>query len=161
MRRYLADLRPRTNQVRSGFWCAQRWSHCGHRRHRNGEGHTQEEAEVNRFEHHARNLRNALVEQGRVEARFLPLLLFGLAEGAGFWHALWLYQRGLLSVGDVVSYTQLVGLLGFPVFVSLFAYSQAASGMSSARRILELIRSEPTWIKIRPVIRNRCTIDPI
>lgn len=143
MRRYLADLRPRTNQVRSSFGALNAGLTAAIEGIETVKGAAQEEAEVNRFEHHARNLRNALVEQGRVEARFLPLLLFGLAEGAGFWHALWLYQRGLLSVGDVVSYTQLVGLLGFPVFVSLFAYSQAASGMSSARRILELIRSEP------------------
>ena len=143
MRRYLADLRPRTNQVRSSFGALNAGLTAAIEGIETVKGAAQEEAEVNRFEHHARNLRNALVEQGRVEARFLPLLLYGLAEGAGFWHALWLYQRGLLSVGDVVSYTQLVGLLGFPVFVSLFAYSQAASGMSSARRILELIRSEP------------------
>ncbi len=143
MRRYLADLRPRTNQVRSSFGALNAGLTAAIEGIETVKGAAQEEAEVNRFEHHARNLRNALVEQGRVEARFLPLLLYGLAEGAGFWHALWLYQRGVLSVGDVVSYTQLVGLLGFPVFVSLFAYSQAASGMSSARRILELIRSEP------------------
>jgi len=143
MRRYLADLRPRTNQVRSSFGALNAGLTAAIEGIETVKGAAQEAAEVNRFEHHARNLRNALVEQGRVEARFLPLLLYGLAEGAGFWHALWLYQRGLLSVGDVVGYTQLVGLLGFPVFVSLFAYSQAASGMSSARRILELIRSEP------------------
>jgi ATP-binding cassette subfamily B protein len=46
-------------------------------------------------------------------------------------------------VGDVVAYMGLIALFDFPVFTSLFAYSQVASGMSSARRILDLIRHAP------------------
>ena len=47
-----------------------------------------------------------------------------------------------MTVGDVVAYMGIIALLGFPVFVSLFAYSQVSSGLSSARRILELITSK-------------------
>jgi ATP-binding cassette subfamily B protein len=36
----------------------------------------------------------------------------------------------------------LIALFGFPVFTSLFAYSQVASGVSSARRILELVNAQ-------------------
>ncbi len=86
--------------------------------------------------------RDAFVRQGRVEARFLPLLLLGIAQAAAFLHALILFRAGTLSVGDVVAYMGLVSLFGFPVFTSLFAYSQMSSGVASARRILELIRSE-------------------
>jgi ATP-binding cassette subfamily B protein len=88
-------------------------------------------------------VREALVAQGRVEARFLPLLLLGLAAGFALWHALSLYAQGLITVGDVVAYMGLIALFDFPVFTSLFAYSQVSSGMSSARRILELIRHSP------------------
>ena len=139
---YLAELRPRTAQVRSSFGHLNAGLTEAIEGIETVKGAAQEEAEVTRFVKNARAVRDAFVSQGRVEARFLPLLLYGLAEGLAFGHALWLYQRGALSVGDVVAYTQLVGLLGFPVFVSLFAYSQAASGLASARRILELIRSE-------------------
>src|SRR5690606_20600978 len=59
-----------------------------------------------------------------------------------FWHGLTLYRTGAISLGDVVAYVGLIGLFGFPVFTSLFAYSQMSSGLASARRILELIRSE-------------------
>ncbi|MCX6045585.1 MAG: ABC transporter ATP-binding protein [Chloroflexi bacterium] len=140
---YIAELRPRTAYVRSTFGALNAGLTEAIEGIETVKGGAQEEAEVTRFEKNARAVRDAFVGQGRIEARFLPLLLYGLAEGLAFAHALWLYQRGLLSVGDVVGYTQLVGLLGFPVFVSLFAYSQAASGVSSAQRILELIRSEP------------------
>ncbi|MFN8487103.1 MAG: ABC transporter ATP-binding protein [Caldilineaceae bacterium] len=139
---YLRELRPRTAQVRSSFGNLNAGLTEAIEGIETVKGAAQEEAEVVRFEKNARAVRNAFVNQGRVEARFLPLLLYGLAEGLAFGHALWLYQSGVLSVGQVVGYTQLVALLGFPVFVSLFAYSQAASGVTSARRILELMRSE-------------------
>jgi ATP-binding cassette subfamily B protein len=106
-------------------------------------GAAQEEAEVQRFVHNATNVRDALIAQGRVEARFLPLLLLGLAAGFALWHALSLYSQGLITVGDVVAYMGLIALFDFPVFTSLFAYSQMASGVSSASRILELIRHSP------------------
>ena len=106
-------------------------------------GAAQEEAEVQRFVENATAVRDALIAQGRVEARFLPLLLLGLAAGTALWHALFLYGQGVISVGDVVAYMGLIALFDFPVFTSMFAYSQVASGLSSARRILELIRHTP------------------
>jgi ATP-binding cassette subfamily B protein len=48
----------------------------------------------------------------------------------------------LLDVGDVVAYMGLIQLFGFPVFISLFAYSQVSLGMAGSRRILELIDRE-------------------
>ena len=106
-------------------------------------GAAQEEEEVARFVAAATAVRDAQVAQGRVEARFLPLLLLGLAAGTALWHALVLYGQGVISVGDVVAYMGLIALFDFPVFTSLFAYSQVSSGVSSARRILELIRHIP------------------
>ncbi len=107
-------------------------------------GAAQEEQEVRRFEKVARAYRNAFVHQGDVEARFLPLLLLALANAAGFLHAVILFRRGLIDVGGVVAYMGLLQLLGFPTFVSLFAYARVSSGVSAARRILELINAETT-----------------
>jgi ATP-binding cassette subfamily B protein len=53
-----------------------------------------------------------------------------------------LYFQGVLDVGDVVAYFGLLLLLGFPTFVSLFAYSQVSLGFAGAKRILELINRE-------------------
>lgn len=102
----------------------------------------QETAEVGRFETNARAFRNATVEQGREEAKFLPLLLLGITEGIGFAHALILLQAGQLQVGDVVAYLGLLSLFGFPTNISLMAYSRVSLGMAGARRILELISTE-------------------
>jgi ATP-binding cassette, subfamily B, bacterial len=86
--------------------------------------------------------RDGVVAQGRVEARFLPLLLLGITSALGFTHALFLYQEGAILLGDVVGYMGVLGLFGFPTFISLFAYSQVARGMAGSRRVLELINTE-------------------
>jgi ATP-binding cassette subfamily B protein len=105
-------------------------------------GAAQESYEIDRFESGAVEYRNAFVQQGDIEAWFLPLLLLGLAQAGGFFHALWLYRAGAIGVGDIVAFMGLLFLFGFPVFTSLFAYSQISSGLAGARRILELIKGE-------------------
>ncbi len=139
---YLRELSPVTTDVRSSFGLLNAGLTESIEGIETVKGAAQEENEVGRFQKNARRFRNAFVAQGRVEGRFLPLLLLGIAQGTAFWHALTLYQTRTISIGDVVSYMGLIQLFGFPVFVSIFAYSQASSGISSARRILELIRSE-------------------
>ena len=139
---YLRELSPITDRVREAF---------GKLNTRLAEaidgietvkGMAQEKNEVRRFVKNARRFRKEFVFQGDVEARYVPLLLLGLAEGIGLMHALILHQNGLISVGDVIAYFGLLQLLGFPTFVSLFAYSQVSLGMASAKRILELINRE-------------------
>lgn len=105
-------------------------------------GSAQEEQEIDRFILNATENRNAIVAQGEVEARFLPLLLLGLTQALGFAHALWLFRADQLNVGDVVAYMGLLALYGFPTFISLLAYSQVARGMAGARRILALMQAE-------------------
>ncbi len=139
---YLRELKPVTNEVRGSF---------GQLNTRLAEaidgietvkGMAQEKNEVSLFERNARRFRNAFVHQGDIEARFLPLLFMSLVEAGGFFHAMALYHQGLLNVGDVVAYFGLLQLFSFPVFASLFAYSQLSLGLSGAARIVELISRE-------------------
>lgn len=139
---YLGELQPISGDVRRAF---------GHLNSRLAEaidgietvkGMAQERSEVERFGENARRFRDAFVHQGDVEARFLPLLLLGLAEAGSLLHALILFQGGLINEGQVVAYFGLIQLFGFPTFVSLFAYSQISLGIAGARRILELINRE-------------------
>ena len=139
---YLRDLRPTTEAVRASFGELNAGLTAAIEGVETVKGTAQEDAEATRFSVNARRFRDAFVSQGRVEARFLPLLLLGIAQAAAFLHALILFRAGVLTVGDVVAYMGLISLFGFPVFTSLFAYSQMSSGVASARRILELIRAE-------------------
>ena len=139
---YLHELNPITTDIRGSF---------GKMNTRLSEaldgietvkGMAQEENEICRFGENARQFRNAVVRQGNVEARFIPLLLLVLAEAGGLLHATLLYRQGLLDVGGVIAYFSLIQLFGFPTFTSLWAYSQVSLGVSGARRILELINRE-------------------
>ena len=107
-------------------------------------GSAQETAEIDRFIHNAADYRNATVAQGKVEARFLPLLLLGITQAIGFAQSLWLFRQGRIDVGDVVAYMGLLALFGFPTFISLMAYSRISLGYAGARRILELMKRETT-----------------
>ncbi len=139
---YLRQLRPATEGVRASFGELNAGLTAAIEGVETVKGTAQEKAEATRFFAGARKYRNAFVRQGRVEARFLPLLLLGIAQAAAFTQALILFQAGVLTVGNVVAFMGLIALFGFPVFTSLFAYSQMSSGVASARRILELIGSE-------------------
>jgi ATP-binding cassette subfamily B protein len=102
----------------------------------------QEDAEINLFRKNAISYRDASIKQGDIESRFLPLLLLGITMGLGLAHALILMQQGLIDIGDVIGYFGILSLLGFPTFVSLFAYSQISLGIAGSRRILELLNTE-------------------
>lgn len=140
--RYLRLLRPVADRVRQSF---------GLLNSRLAEaldgielvkGSAQEDQEIGLFAENAGRYRDEVVTQGRIEARFLPLLLLGVTQAIGFAHALLLAQNGRIGVGDVVAYMGLLALFGFPTFVSLTAYSRVALGMAGVRRILGLMKTQ-------------------
>lgn len=105
-------------------------------------GAAQESSEIDNFKQKTWQVREAIVRQGNIEARFLPMLLLVITSAAGFFHAAYLLYQDLISVGDVVAYFTLLQMFGFPTFASLFAYSQVSLGIAGARRILALINQE-------------------
>ena len=140
--RYLRTLSPITDQVRATFGVMN--THLSESL--DGvevvKGASQEDAEVDRFVMNARRVRDAFVRQGDLEGRYVAMLLLGAAFAFGLFHALILFRNGQIDLGAVVAYFGLLRLLEFPTFVSTFAYSQISSGISGARRILELINRE-------------------
>lgn len=140
--RYLKQLSPITDEVRASF--GRMNTHLSESL--DGveimKGAAQEVAEVERFVTNAREVRNVFVLQGDLEARYIAMLLLGLAYAGGLVHALILYRNGLIDVGAVIAYFGMLQLLQFPTFTSTWAYSQISLGLSSARRILDLINRE-------------------
>src|SRR5687768_9685674 len=140
--RYLKILSPVTDEVRSTF--GKMNTHLSESL--DGvevvKGAAQEEAEVDRFVMNASRVRDAFVKQGDLEGRYVAMLLLGSAYAFGLFHALLLFRSGQLDLGAVVAYFGLLRLLEFPTFVSTFGYSQISLGISSARRILDLINRE-------------------
>jgi ATP-binding cassette, subfamily B, bacterial len=140
--RYLKTLEPVTDEVRATF--GEMNTHLTESL--DGvevvKGASQENAEVDRFVMNASRVRDAFVRQGDLEGRYIAMALLGAAYAFGLFQALLLFRAGEINTGDVVAYFGLLLLLGFPTYVSTFAYSQISLGMSSARRILELIQRE-------------------
>jgi ATP-binding cassette, subfamily B, bacterial len=102
----------------------------------------QEAQERRKFTENARRVRDLYVKQGEIEARYLPLLLLGFALTGAFTHGLWLLSQGELSMGELVAYMGLMGVLRFPAFISIFTFSLVQMGLAGARRILELMKEE-------------------
>lgn len=140
--RYLKTLAPITDDVRASFGVMN--THLSESL--DGvevvKGASQENAEVDKFVMNASRVRDAFVKQGDLEGRYVAMLLLGSAYAFGLFHALILFHNGQINVGAVVAYFGLLRLLEFPTFTSTFAYSQISLGLSSARRILELMNRE-------------------
>jgi ATP-binding cassette subfamily B protein len=105
-------------------------------------GFAQEAAEESRFQANARAFRDAFVQEGDINARYLPLLLYGIAIGLAFGHALLLFRQGAISVGQVITYMALMGTLRSPVRFLLMTSSAIQQSFASARRILATILTE-------------------
>lgn len=103
---------------------------------------TQEAFERGKFRANAHKFRNSYVQQGRIEAGYLPMLLYGVAVGLTFLHALILYRQGSLEIGSIIAVMGLMNVLRWPTFVSLFSLSLLQNGLASGRRILEIIKAE-------------------
>jgi len=72
------------------------------------------------------------VEQGEIEARFIPLLMLALTLGLGLLHALLLFRAGVIQLSSVISYFSALSLLNFPTNTSIHSYSQISLGLAGA-----------------------------
>jgi ATP-binding cassette subfamily B protein len=142
LRNHLRNLKPVTESVRDSF---------GQLNTRLSEsldgietvkGAAQETREIGLFQNNVRYYRDSAVAQGKVESRFLPLLLYYICLAGGLLHALLLFRAGLIDIGAVVSYFGLLLMLDFPTYASLGAYSRISLGLAGAKRILELMNRE-------------------
>ena len=102
----------------------------------------QEPAERAKFDSAASAYRDTVVEQGQIQARYLPPLLLGICTAFAFAHGAVLVGRGELGVGELVAYLGLMGVLRFASFISIFTFTLVQLGLAGAGRILELIDQE-------------------
>jgi ATP-binding cassette subfamily B protein len=140
--RFITTLHPIAEAVRASF---------GHMNSRLAEtidglqvvkGAAKEEQEIRAFNTLADQVRDYFIQQGYVEARYLPFLILGLTTAGGFVHAAYLYQLGLIDAGKIVAFMGLLFQFGFPVFSSLGSLSQVALGYASSKSILDIITTE-------------------
>jgi ATP-binding cassette subfamily B protein len=102
----------------------------------------QEPRERRRFSRNARLFRGLFVQQGFIEARYLPLLMFGFAFGFGVFHAATMVTQGRLDIAALIAYVGLFNLLRFPTFIAIFCFTLIQIGIAGAERILRVITAE-------------------
>ncbi len=98
--------------------------------------------ERRKFQRNAALFRGYFVRQGFIEARYLPLLIYGVALGGGFLYAVVLYQQGFIDVASLIAYVGLFNMMRWPVFASIFSFTLVQLGMASGNRILKIITAE-------------------
>ncbi|MBT3275260.1 MAG: ABC transporter ATP-binding protein [Spirochaetales bacterium] len=101
-----------------------------------------EHYEWDKFIGNARTFRDYFIKQGRIQAFYLPMLVFGVFWAAAFFHGLYTWRAGALSLGQDVGLLGLMGTLRFPTFISIFSFNLVQLGIASADRILKLINTE-------------------
>ncbi|MRS03334.1 ABC transporter ATP-binding protein [bacterium] len=142
LRIYMRGLAPITEEVRESFGALNIRLAESLDGVETVKGSAREMAEIALFKQNVKRYKDASVEQGNKEARFLPLLLYGIALAAGLLHALLLFRAGRIDIGEVVGYFGLLLMLDFPTFASLWAYSRISLGLAGAKRILEVMNRE-------------------
>ncbi len=142
LRVYMRGLAPVTEEVRESFGALNIRLAESLDGIETVKGSGQEQAETALFKKNVKRYRDASIEQGKREARFLPMLLFGVALAAGLLHALLLFRAGRIDLGAVVGFFGLLLMLEFPTFASLWAYSKISLGLAGGKRILELMNRE-------------------
>jgi len=138
---YLKQLRPSSDAVRSEFGRMNTTLAEAIEGIETVKGAAREDYEVQRFRGAVSRWRTAFVWNQDIQAVFLPRLLLALLIAGGTLHALLLFRAGAISVGDVIAYSGILMLFGFPTWTGQFAYPRVASGLASARRLLELINA--------------------
>ena len=102
----------------------------------------QEPQERVKFGRSARGYRNYFVREGQIQAWYLPPLILVFALVIAFLHGVFLLTHGQLTIGGLVAYLGLMGMLRGPAYLSIFTFSLVQLGIAGANRILALMREE-------------------
>jgi len=102
----------------------------------------QEEREMKKYFTHANNYKKAFIERGKLQAKYLPILVLALVITAGFTHSIVLFNLGMMDIGQIIAFLGILGLLRFPTNISMFVFAIFRLAASSADRLLELMNKK-------------------
>jgi ATP-binding cassette, subfamily B, bacterial len=102
----------------------------------------QEQQEQRKFAENASLYRDYFVKNGQLQGRYLPTLLVAFALAGAFLHALFLVLHQQISVGTLVAYMGLMGILRYPTYLSIWTFSLVQLGVAGSGRILSLMKEE-------------------
>ncbi len=102
----------------------------------------QEEHSVEKYKDSAMSYRDAGIEQGDIQAKYLPLLLLSITVTLGLTIAVFYNRAGILSVGAVLGLVGLLLQLRFPVNASIRSFLMLQEAVVGAGRLLEIMNKK-------------------
>ena len=102
----------------------------------------QERIERGKFTHNASLYRDYFIKQGKIQAFYLPMLVFSVAWAGAFLHGALLWRAGTITPGELIIFMGLMSVFRFPTFISIFSFDLVQLGLASSGRILEIINKE-------------------
>ena len=102
----------------------------------------QESKELEKYYSKAKLYRNAYIDQARVQAKYLPILVLSVTITLGFTHAIILNFFNLMAIGEIIAYYGLIMQLRFPTFISIFVFAIVRLAITSSERLLDLMNRE-------------------
>jgi ATP-binding cassette subfamily B protein len=102
----------------------------------------QEAKEMEKYSSKAKWYRDAYIDQGKIQAKYLPILFLSICITIGFAHAIILNFYNIISIGEALAYYGLIIQLRFPTFISYFVFAIIRLAVASSERLLELMNRE-------------------
>jgi ATP-binding cassette subfamily B protein len=142
LRRYARKLNPISNQMRAQFGTTNAVLNEAVTGIEVVKATAQEEQEKRKFAQNASLYRDYFVKNGQLQGRYLPTLLVAIALVGAFLHALFLVLHQQISIGTLVAYMGLMGILRYPTYLSIWTFSLVQLGVAGSGRILNLMKEE-------------------
>lgn len=95
--------------------------------------------ERKRFYLSASRYRDLFVRQGKLEALYVPMLLYGVAAAAALLHGITLLNSGVIQLSELIAFVALFHLLRIPTFMSEFTFILIQNGIAGAKRIIAIL----------------------
>jgi len=100
---------------------------------------SQEENSVEKYKDSALSYRDIGIEQGDIQAKYLPILLLSVTITIGLTFGVLYNRAGILTVGDILGVTGLLLRLRFPVNASIRSFFMAKEAIVGGNRLLEIM----------------------
>lgn len=142
LRKYMGELNPVTNEMRWRFGAMNAGLNEAIAGIEVVKSAAQEQQEFTKFTTTATSYRDFFIQEGQIQARYLPPLLLGFALSAALAHGLWALWRGAIDIPQLVTFIGLMFQLRFPASISIFTFSLLQMGIAGAERVLQLIKEE-------------------
>ncbi|MFX1425521.1 MAG: ABC transporter ATP-binding protein, partial [Promethearchaeota archaeon] len=101
-----------------------------------------EEDSVEKYKESALSYRDAGIEQGDIQAKYLPILLLSVTVTMGLTIGVIFDKAELLTIGQIIGLVGLLLRLRFPVNASIRSFLMAQEAMVGAKRLLEIMNEK-------------------